>query len=575
MEGQPVRVAEEERTVGADVKWIHFKGIDIFIHDFGGHASYTFLHHIYLPPFAIHVVFIKVGVKFDSAECSRQLNRWMFFVSAKVSNAKIIAVLSKVDLLSEADLEEAVGSLNQQLRSAGNGEREVIDTWSANIESALSSVFVNGKELPGYETIKKNVEDAERIKQQQPEILGDIICVSCEKGKERGLDEFLERCASVVKDSDTEKTNGNHRFFRLSDFPESWEVFLGALLECRSKGRLAIPMSEVCEKAADAGVPEADVHMCLFLFKVTGNVLHYEYSENDLDQYIFHDPELLAKAMGHIVHHDLTQQFENYITSLSKMPEEDTIRSDFANGWVSYDFLKLQLSQRFQIEGARFGDVVVQLARHIGLCIAIDKQESQGRQMVFVPCLVTRSRSDVDLSNKWGPAEKKGLEDFVMDLRLHKGLPIGFVERVLVEAAVFTRGNINFKNGFFCIGWNGCPMLLEEVSEPTNRFSRLRFKIRAESSNREVAVQEMTWLYFVFQKALSYYPGVLAHIVTPCRSCSDHSYDVKGCLNQPYEVLKSMECPQSSILNPHSAADVFPVKKPGMCFFRCVLYLPT
>ena len=559
---RPIRVAEEDRTVGADVKQVLFDEMDFHIVDAGGHESYTFLHHLYLTAFAIHAIFIKVGHRFDAADCSRQLNRWMYMVTAKFPASKFVVVLSKCDELSPDILEMAVDGLESELESIKRDEAIAVDKWSDNLKSSLSAVHIDGEKLPGYETIMNNMKDAEAMKTQQPTFIGGVICMSCEKGKERGFKEFLERCTSAVKEA-----GGSGHFFRLSEFPKKWKVFLDSILQCRSKDCLALTMSEVRQKAAEVGIPEEDVDLCLFLFKVMGHILHYEFSENDLNQYVFHDPKRIAGVFGHLVHHDLSQQLEVYIRShVSNMKEGEHVRRCLKNGVVPRCFIKSQLLKKYRSESASFGDAILQLALYINLCIVVSDREGKGEPMVFIPCLVSRSRHDVEheLCKKWGSDNEEGWEDFVVHLQLHKALPIGFVERVVVEVAPFTSGNVNYKNGFFCNGWK-CRILLEEVAEPSNEFSRLVFNIRVASSNRDEATQDLTWLYFIFQNTLSFYPGVLARAVAPCKGCGEHSYDVKECLNQPYDVLKRMKCPQCGLTNPqYSAADVFPVKKPGM-----------
>ncbi len=524
---KPVRVPPEKRTVGAKVGKVLLKDEEVELHilDYAGHMCYTQFNQAYLNPFAINVIFVKVCSPFGNLECGDEMKKWLRLVKkecrgqvrkwlrlvlAKIPDAMFLLVLSKCDLLSEEE------------------EQGVVDLLTKEFNDVL----------------------------QRPTCSPQIVCISCHEEKAKGFREFLDSCMNMMKSKSL-----CDRFFKLSEFPSSWEKFLGSLEDARMPGCLSLSMNSVRAKAEMADLTAAEeVDACLFLFQIMGRVIHYRRSHYDMDQLIFHDPDQLLELLGQIVHHDQVDLLKVFISKhMTDTNEGNSVLRSFEDqGRIPLSFLKSRIPTVSYSFKHNLSDAVIDLAQRIGLCIVVGKE-------VFIPSLVQRHRSEVedDLKKLW---LADCSTEYQFNLKLHwPSIPIGLFERLVVEVASYSTGMINWSNGCFCNGWECLVLFEEESKQMDDHFSQLVFKIRVEAEAKEDACIDMTWLFWACQRALSFFQGVKADCVAPCRGsrCRGYSFHVQKFLGQSYSELNAVKCPECPKRHARSAADVFPVEPQG------------
>ena len=419
---KPTRVHLLDRTVGAEVyKYEYIDGdshVELYIFDFAGHKSYEFFHQIYLTPYAINIIFIPCP--FDLIECREQLKRWIYLITAKIPDSMFVVVLSKCDLLLDKEKENfTVSLLQEELKELG------CNLSSFGMSDEASAVLVNTK--------------------RQPVFYDEIIRLSCEPGKSRGIRELVKSCVSMISDGRLKD-----RFFKLSDFPPSWQVFLKSLEASRSPGCFCITMDDVRRIACEAGLTEDELAPCLFLFKIMGHILHYLPTKDSFrTQFIFHDTGRLLEVLGQIVHHNQVEFLKIFVDGhVCETTEGEAIIRQFREeGLMPLEFLKSRLesvTRSFQSvcdEGSpTLSEAIIKISVHVGMFIVVESN-------VFIPSLVKRSKtcdSVQGLLNKQWPEQEEGCEDFQFDLKLRwPFVPTGLLERMVVEVRPYSSGMIN------------------------------------------------------------------------------------------------------------------------------------
>ena len=149
-------------------------------------------------------------------------------------------------------------------------------------------------------------------------------------------------------------------------------------------------------------------------------------------------------------------------------------------------------------------------------------------------------------------------------------LPIGFFHRVVAEMSTYSKRKVVWKDGLCAKGWL-CDVFVDGANADPMRsglssLCRVTFKVRTRKVAQTDAITELSILYDLCQRVMSFYTGILCTITTPCSRCRMFSFNVSDCLNKTKRALEEMKCHSCfhSDGRPRTAADVFPTRG-GLC----------
>ena len=554
---------EEDRTVGANIKKVVHKDVDFYFCDVGGHPCYLSFHQFYISGFAVNVLVVEVRDPLDPKkfrkELREQLNRWIDLVSSKQEKSLFLVTISKCERFPKEQLEEVIEAIKEEIRDIQKHAVSLIDMSIKDLEATIERL--KGDEKPGYSTVKRNIDAAKAAKNGQPIIENEVICISCESGC--GLEEILDKCVAMVKNCEDK-----NRFFKLSEYPKAWESFMKKLLNSRKSGSLALTMDEVKSKAQEAGLQLHEVKPCLFLFMITGHVLYYENTKHSLTKWVFHNPNELLERLGHIFHHDLKGKLEKYLrskttdisSSLDRLTDEGLVPYDFIA-----DLIMTSATSDGTVSPLVVAEGVLRLARNTGLCVEVEPDDKHRERRVFIPSMVSRDKEDVPgLDEDWPDNPPADYVDFSMELHLIRpDLPPGLLHRMAVEMNSYTKRKQIWRNGL-CAKGTKCDVFVDaspskDLDVPDSVTS-VTFKVRAKKSSPESAIEDLTYLYWVCQRTMSFFTGILCTMVTRCHMRPRHLFFVDDCLNKTSEELKELECPSCPHRLGSTAALCFPAR---------------
>ncbi|XP_049326910.1 malignant fibrous histiocytoma-amplified sequence 1 homolog isoform X2 [Astyanax mexicanus] len=174
-EGEPVPVAEADRTVGIEICEVDQDGVRFLYWDFAGQEEYYITHHVFITPQAFVILAVDLS-SYDSKDPSsfrEKVGFWINNIQLKVPNSVVLLVGTHVDQCEvEGEMMKKKNDIQEKVQQMLLDRRESLQQQRKNLE-----------ELEDVSLFSEQMREIQRLEEYKLKVL-DLIPIDCTKSED-------------------------------------------------------------------------------------------------------------------------------------------------------------------------------------------------------------------------------------------------------------------------------------------------------------------------------------------------------------------------------------------------------